>query len=582
MDKIKKSHKPIQTGATYKGNLITAKEIEFKQPETEAELNELLRDEFTKYFQDGYSYQVQYYYDKLGQYRSAGFFHGSDNIRLPDMEGNYEDLELYSDISAMRILRVKTPDIILNQGNSKHNDCVYEALQKASVRNLPKQPATLKKWVNVGRKDKINVNSFEVIEDKLKCNINIVGDIVKQSTKQYTQEVVLNVKDGHTTYKANKTFTNLYTVNHKNKPLATYKTKDKTTVTCYDGKKYFELSYSDVKFYKSDYILMKADDLKQEFDEYTKNIKVVEKALNVSFQKAGYKVKNVARNLFYARNKNLPVGDTVDNIEYQWIDKCSNHGLMYVKPTEKRKTMKCYDVNSMYPYLMMSCQVPIYKPTYKTLTQEEFDDLQYYSFGIYRCKIDIKNKRLMTYNKHNHYTHFDIKRAKELGYTMTMVEDGKPNVALYVNRLSGSQIFKPYIEEIYQHKHTNKLFKKLLNILWGSLCEKTSKTTTIKNKTIEIDNLDDVIHIEPNRYIKTYDESKFKYSYGRMLSFLPAMGRYMISTEIESFNKQVKRIHTDGFYCSKTVDIETSKEMGKFKLEFEGKCQIHGLNNIEK
>ena len=94
-------------------------------------------------------------------------------------------------------------------------------------------------------------------------------------------------------------------------------------------------------------------------------------------------------------------------------------------------------------------------------------------YGIYRCIIKGTNK-LFKFNKHNFYTHIDIKQARELNLYIELVEDKEPNFLYYSREklITGNEIFKQYVEELFELKHKGiKQIKPILNILWGALAE---------------------------------------------------------------------------------------------------------------
>ena len=83
-------------------------------------------------------------------------------------------------------------------------------------------------------------------------------------------------------------------------------------------------------------------------------------------------------------------------------------------------------------------------------------------------------------------------------------------------------------------------------------------------------------------YLK--NDNIFKSDFARVGPFLTSYCRTKIS-EIITKNFKVEnivRIHTDGFIVvNETIPKELlSLEIGKFKIEHEGKCKINNTNNI--
>ena len=88
-------------------------------------------------------------------------------------------------------------------------------------------------------------------------------------------------------------------------------------------------------------------------------------------------------------------------------------------------------------------------------------------FGIYRCKITGKGK-LFVFNAESYYTQADILVARDYGFTIELIQDGQPNFLYYSKDclISGSTLFKKYVETLYSLKQNKvKGAKLLLNIL---------------------------------------------------------------------------------------------------------------------
>jgi len=62
---------------------------------------------------------------------------------------------------------------------------------------------------------------------------------------------------------------------------------------------------------------------------------------------------------------------------------------------------------------------------------ENLDNLNYFQFGIYRCKIsqenDNNNNKLFRFNPKNYYTHTSLEHAKCLGLKIELIIDSQPN-----------------------------------------------------------------------------------------------------------------------------------------------------------
>ena len=122
-------------------------------------------------------------------------------------------------------------------------------------------------------------------------------------------------------------------------------------------------------------------------------------------------------------------------------------------------------------------------------------------------------------------------------------------------------------------KNGNTRAKRILNTLWGSLCESDKLTVcTNKNNITEIydnrevltmcpdDNGDTVIQFSKN-------EKRFKTDYARLKPFLLAKGRFMISKIYASDVDDMVRIHTDGIMMSKKINYQTGFDIGNLRYE---------------
>jgi hypothetical protein len=93
--------------------------------------------------------------------------------------------------------------------------------------------------------------------------------------------------------------------------------------------------------------------------------------------------------------------EDVSIIEYDFIEKCYNAGIMFLEEKYKMKTIQSYgyDYSSFYPNVLMNDKMLL--PTRqgrKTFLQElDYSNLQY---GIYRVNITSSNqniKKVVTY-----------------------------------------------------------------------------------------------------------------------------------------------------------------------------------------
>ena len=210
-------------------------------------------------------------------------------------------------------------------------------------------------------------------------------------------------------------------------------------------------------------------------------------------------------------------------------------------------------------------------------------------FGIYKCKIigDIDAK-LFRINPTNTYTHYDINSARRLGYEVKLIQNNQVNVLLYggSDRTPAKSIFKKYIEFFYAIKKDlkgNRLAKSFLNLLWGVMCQK--KTITRKITDTEDSNLllNTTVYGDECYAVCYQDQTLFKSPMSRLGPFLTSYARKYMSELMTPYTNDILRCHTDGFILQGKHKIETSKDIGKLKLEYKAdKIEIIHVNKIKK
>ena len=82
----------------------------------------------------------------------------------------------------------------------------------------------------------------------------------------------------------------------------------------------------------------------------------------------------------------------------------------------------------MYPSILITnLLIPLNEGEYNKISNNEFRQKEYYAYGLYHCIINEHNMKeinnLFRFNDKNWYTHIDIKRAKELKLTITIIEN---------------------------------------------------------------------------------------------------------------------------------------------------------------
>jgi hypothetical protein len=385
---------------------------------------------------------------------------------------------------------------------------------------------------------------------------------------------------------------------NENKLITVFEIQSNNSFKCYNTKdKYFTITVEQKTQYRkqprsSPYIFIKKNEKDQDLkylsirkqckkitEEADKLFKLTDGKINL-FRTGS--VAKTALQLFYDLC-NPPIPEQIESYEVDIFEAC--RGALIWAEKYKGIAYK-YDICSEYPSLMVSSQhkYPIGKGTLKTFTTEEFDELTFYSFGIYHVKVWDIDKRLFKENHENWYTHTDLNYAKtKLKLKISLIEDDEPNALLYDNSklMTGKKLFGPFVNYLFEFKKAgHKEIKKYLNCLWGTL----SQADVMSVKTDKIFAKQKIMKITPdNDGNLTFDfVLKHKYyelDFARIKPFLFSYGRTKISNVILSNIDDVVRLHTDGFMCkSKIKNIKFGDDLGN--LKYEGKGEVEIINCI--
>ena len=581
----------------YKGEPVTTlvfqlqKKYEFEDVENHMNMvMEQLKQQLTAVDNQ---FQIVFRVKPANVWVSSPFFGMTEGIQMPSLS-NYDanDAHAFKHVDVVLVNVVKVGDVSTAGGRDPHNDCLYNAIRRGlgevAEKVLPKCPKTFKSWLKLERDDMIDVEQIPTLEDKLKTRIRVVGDYEYESEKPYARTVTVKLYNAHFEYRCNQqVFDTLYRHSSKELQYILYELHSDHILT-YDGSTVEQHPDMDEQMLRGQharkhnrlYKLNQKGDIHTNYHDYMRQIQELKDVTEgkIDIAKHGYSIKTTALNLFYTICGKAFEFDTMDEQEMKWLRRTKCCGLMFATP--QTGFMREYDINSHYPSILSSTfSFPMGKPEYATLTSEEFTALLYYPAGIYRVRIHGIDKRLMTINPHHYYTHVDVKRAKELGYTMHLIEDGQPNVAKYKKRVSGSQLFAPYMNYLYTYKTKERpLIKQLLNILWGALCQKRYEYEDGDKVEIgvELERVEIFMNRQLSRQIvKT--ERNYKLPNARIGVFLTAQGRSIISKHIEPVKEQVYRVHTDGFYTTAVLDGDKTG-LGQLELKKEGCFEVRRIN----
>ena len=465
-------------------------------------------------------------------------------------------------------------------GTSEKNSCLYDCLWYYLHDNLPWQcDYQMKKALKLPPNDKIDLKYIPVLEKLLKTvSINVTGDFTYTSSLNKNLIIDLIVYDEHCTVNYEKIESKVKNISSKELKILMY---NKIDYTGYDGVKIRKISMIEKKnilTFNSNYILIIADPNKcliEQYNEYIENANLLkENSKLINIYKSG-SISQTSLNLFERFTHHIRNPPKIEEKEAEFISNSKQGALIFGE--EYNGVGHKFDIVSSYPSIMNSKQLfPINKGEFKKSTKEEFINLEFYQYGIYRCNISGNNKQFRK-NKLNYYTHIDLNEAKRLNLKVKLIIDSEPNFLYYSRNklLTGTELFGQYVDHLYQLKKKNiKISKLILNILWGKLCQTKIKKNIVNNeKMIIID--DEIKSIMPynnsdNIRIDTYKKSdQFTSGWARISSFIMSKGREKVAKIIDIFgNDNIVRCHTDGI-ISKIYpnNIELGENLGLLKFE---------------
>jgi len=466
-------------------------------------------------------------------------------------------------------------------GSSKNNDCLYQCLSSVLYNDLPfKSDYDLKKFLKIPINSKVDISLISKIETKLKnIQINVTGDYVYISNIKSNKVINLKLLNEHYTLDINKQNAKVKHVSYKDRKPIIY---DKNTFMCFDGKKEFYLTKehrTDIFKWRTNYILVNknyGESFEKEYLMFQQDAEILKKESNglINLFKTGNN-KTTALELFDRFTKHIST-NKLKQVESNFISKVSG-ALIFHEKYEGPAYQ--YDIKSMYPSIMKSSQLfPIKEGELKYITK--LSEKDYYEFGIYRCIIKGSDK-IFKFNKHNHYTHIDLKCAKELGLNIDLIIDDQPNFIYYSRDklITGNELFGQFVDVMFslKEKKLTQRSKQILNILWGALCEKNTKKKIIMPKDkLLIEQDSKLISIRPFNDDSTIfeysrNDDQYKSGFARIGPFLMSKGRKIISDIMKPYKDIVVRCHTDGIVLKENpIGIKSGSELGE--LSFDGYC----------
>jgi hypothetical protein len=481
-----------------------------------------------------------------------------------------------------------------------NNDCLYECLKELCPEVIAKKfptPKSLKKFCGLKRKDLIPLDKIPLIEEELgpKYKINVSGEHLYISTKEAKYVIELTLNNEH--YEINKAKINKQKgINAYEKKIIIFKrisydeveyynpyvNPDETTIVSYE---YFKLMQNN-NSNKKRYIFVKWDGRTDTLQKCYEELKKKKDALfiatkgEINIFKSG-SIRKTVVDCFYKLNPTVQA-EQIKQAEIEWIENTSISSLAWAKEYEGEGYS--YDIISMYSAILrdQKFSIPIKPGKFLKMTKNEFENLKYFQYGIYRVKITVTKNELFKVNDKNYYTHYDLTFAKELGFEMELIEDDQPNALIYEanTRIYGHQLFRKYVDYFFQLK-SKEVYgaKDFLVVLWGALTKRNVIDITVDNTQ----NKDNILKVYDNRNIYkiipinrnklkvklTNFESYYETNFARLKPFLISRGRKMIASIMRPHIEFIKRVHTDGFISTKQLTFEPKVIKNKSRTSIE-------------
>src|SRR3990170_4569949 len=506
--------------------------------------------------------------------------------------------------------------------NGELNDCLYECLKHiyGTFSKMPKtieKPEYIKKALGLNRDAPVPVSYMDKVEQLTKSlAINIVGDFTRSSKSKSDRCATLILSEGHYSLALNPGRLHPSKLDRKcNLPIVYHENGVKNIVTIYNGKTVKSCTigqFQKTKNSKSSFIPIEKNHktriyetleeayqrIHEERDTFLQVTKRFGLGIDISYHNWSY--NRTALWLFERLSVGISPNEPLDSIKAKWISDAMMGGLIWAK-NDWHDFGRQYDVTSLYPSIQQSnANFPIRQGKFQIL-KDFIDHRGYALYGLFHAKVS-GNNILFRQNKREVYTFIDLQRAKKLGLNIQLIQDGKPNALIYDRdaRIPGTVIFGEYVQFLFKIKNqggvAGRVAKRILNTLWGALCQKKRnyKTLTADNQDSftfpEGEILDSIIPVGKDqwRFQFTNLGNSFKGEYPRIALFLLAHGRKITSEILKSYKDKVRRIHTDGFILEERPDKpalitcldNASTTLQALKFEKEGRCHVKNANQV--
>ena len=272
-----------------------------------------------------------------------------------------------------------------------------------------------------------------------------------------------------------------------------------------------------------------------------------------------------------------------NSIESEYIEKNNNGGLQFAVGNITCESYS-YDFKNHFATCLTDKAFYISANCGKEITLDKmpsYDEL-YMGYGYLHVKITCSDpdiKKLISFSPHNIYTDivimfvYELKTKNKMSIKMELVQDGKPNCYKYDQEdlIQTRDIFLNHyikLSELKTKHPTNKLFKRSLSSIWGTLTQKNHLTRTEEQcieQGLDYDFYDAEFLIKDikynadgTEYFELINSQKpYLHNLARIKAYLSAFSRIKTARIALKKLKKVLRIHTDSITFSEPFKYES-------------------------
>ena len=609
-------------------------QVSYKQYNLDERINRpaLLKvlDSFKNRLQDGHVYKFAGFFNTTG-YRDGVFFTKANFDKLKnDIIYNFEQeygTEVEQTCKTFVIYDAKIPKA-KGGVDDTHNDCLFRSIIRGLNYNydlLPTEINTskkLKEYLKLSRNAKVPLEKVKDIVSLLaekEISIQIIGDH-RLETEEQQININIELHNEHYNLKLeNMTYIEelrdqmikgVDKSKYNRQVYSYFEDKEKNKMFTYNGAIIEEFDYTpkirNQLLYNFKNFMIKAEsndinEMKTKRDYILNQSQLLLSKTKGKINLLKYRnVKCCALDYFIECYQKLNIEvDSIDELEARWLYEYYHYGGGgFVYHEDYEGEFISIDECSAYPSTYLSTMLtPIKKPTFKTLKQSDLKtyiengkECISFTYGMYRCKVsydETKNKLFKWKFKHDKYTHMDLRRAQELGLTVTLIEDGEVNAMQYSKEslFKSDTILGETIRSLTKLKLDGvTIAKELVNSLSGAMSQINKKHKLATDKVKQ--NVDDFDNMVPSRLVSNVlimsinTDKIFKYPFARQTIYCINKWKNRLSELCEPVVDNIIRICTDSItlknYNEESVKktFKIGKDLKTFKIEMEGRCKI--------